>query len=379
MTGRRRLLASIALAAAMVGLLAPAASATTISNSPLAGWQTNGRVNAIVIGANGWTYLAGTFTQVMDHSGGVFARTRMAAINASGNLTAFDPGANAAVRALAVGPGGTVYLGGDFTSVAGTPRNRLAAVTSTGALATAFAAGTNGAVYALAAAGTRLYVGGNFTTIHGVHRTRLARVAVTTGVVDPAWAPTANALVRAVAVPAGARTVFVGGTFTKVDGTFQDHLASLATGVGALRAWAVHPRYAVWGLAASGTTVYLAGAGRGGHLTALAYPGGALRFTVQTDGNFQAVALVGQDVVGGGHFTETCTLGTDCSHPMPHARLVAVNAATGVVDAAWNPHANSLHGVYALAATAGDLFAGGDFTAFGTTLQQHFAEFAMAP
>ena len=86
-----QLLASIALAAAVVGLLAPAASATTISNSPLAGWQTNGRVNAIVIGANGWTYLAGTFTQVMDHSGGVFARTRMAAINASGHLTAFDP------------------------------------------------------------------------------------------------------------------------------------------------------------------------------------------------------------------------------------------------------------------------------------------------
>ena len=213
-----------------------------------------------------------------------------------------------------------------------------------------------------------------------MHRTRLARVAVTTGVVDPAWAPTANALVRAFAVPAGARTVFVGGTFTKVDGTFQDHLASLATGAGALRAWAVHPRYAVWGLAASGTTVYLAGAGRGGHLTALAYPGGALRFTVQTDGNFQAVALVGQDVVGGGHFTETCTLGTDCSHPIPHARLVAANAATGVVDAAWNPHTNSLHGVYALAATARrPLRAAAISPPSGRRLQQHFAEFAVAP
>jgi hypothetical protein len=64
---------------------------------------------------------------------------------------------------------------------------------------------------------------------------------------------------------------------------------------------------------------------------------------------------------------------------VPHARLLSVNAATGVVDAAWNPHANSLHGVYALAATPGDLFTGGDFTAFGATLQQHFAEFAVAP
>jgi hypothetical protein len=369
----------IALAAAVAGLLAPAASATTISSSPLAGWQTNGRVDAIVIGANGWTYIAGTFTQVMNHSGGVSARTRMAAINASGNLTAFDPKPNAAVRALAVGPGGTVYLGGDFTSVAGTARNRLAAVTSSGALATAFAAGANGAVYALAASGSRLYVGGNFTTIHGVHRTRLARLAAATGVVDSAWAPTANALVRALAVPAGARTVFAGGTFTKVDGTFQDHLASLATGAGAVRTWAVHPRYAIWGLAASGTTVYLAGAGKGGHLTALAYPGGTMRWVVQTDGNFQTVALVGQDVVGGGHFTKTCTPGTDCAHPVPHARLLAANAATGAVDAAWTPQTNSLHGVYALAATPGDLFAGGDFTAFGATPQQHLAEFAVTP
>jgi hypothetical protein len=379
MTGRRRVYPSVALVAALAGLLAPAASATTISITPLTAWQTNGRVDAIVIGANGWTYLAGTFTQVKDHSGGVFARTRMAAIDASGHLTAFDPKPNAAVRALALGPGGTVYLGGDFTTVAGTARNRLAAVTSSGGLVTAFAAGTNGPVYALAAAGSRLYVGGNFSAIRSVHRTRLARVAATTGAVDPAWTPTANALVRAIAVPAGARTVFVGGTFTKVDGTFQDHLASLAVGAGATRTWATHPRYAVWGLAASGTTVYLAGAGHGGHLTALAYPGGALRFTVQTDGNFQAVALVGQDVVGGGHFTETCTLGTDCAHPVAHARLLAADAATGAVDRAWNPQANSLHGVYALAATASDLYAGGDFTSFGATPQQHFAEFALTP
>ncbi|HEY3765103.1 MAG TPA: hypothetical protein VGL44_08085 [Gaiellales bacterium] len=376
---RTRIVVSLLAIAGWAIAAAPSASATTISGTPFSGWQTNGRVNAIVVGSNGWVYLAGTFTQVTDHSGHTFSRTRMAAIDKAGSLTAFNPKPNAAVRALAVAANGTVYFGGDFTDVGTTGRNRLAAVSSRGALQTGFAAGANSSVYALAVSAGEVYVGGNFTTIRGFTRTRLARVSAATGALDSTWKPTANALVRALAVPAGARTVFVGGTFTRVDATTQDHLASLAVGAGAVRPWKTHTDYAVWGLAASATSVYIAGAGNGGHMTAFAYPSGTRRWTVQTDGNFQTVAVVGQDVVGGGHFTRTCKLNTNCTNPVSHPRLLAANAATGVVDAGWVPQPNSLHGVYALAANATDLYAGGDFTVVGATAQAHLAEFAVTP
>jgi hypothetical protein len=65
-----------------------------------------------------------------------------------------------------------------------------------------------------------------------------------------------------------------------------------------------------------------------------------------------------------------------CANPIPQDKLLAVNEGTGALQA-WNPGANSVLGVFALAGdpTSGAVFSGGDFTSTGQRAQQGFAEF----
>jgi hypothetical protein len=68
--------------------------------------RPNGVVQvAVPDGAGGW-YIGGTFTQV-----GGLARNRLAQLDASGAVTAFDANANNTVNALVLA-GGTLYAGG---------------------------------------------------------------------------------------------------------------------------------------------------------------------------------------------------------------------------------------------------------------------------
>jgi len=90
----------------------------------------NSSVFAIAPDDSGGAYFGGNFTFV----NGV-ARTRLAYINSSGQLTDWNPSANSTVFALAT-LGDNVYIGGNFTGVAGTTRNYLAAVNTAGSLLT---------------------------------------------------------------------------------------------------------------------------------------------------------------------------------------------------------------------------------------------------
>ncbi|HEY3322998.1 MAG TPA: tandem-95 repeat protein [Planctomycetota bacterium] len=141
--------------------------------------QVDGYVQCIVVSADDSTiYIAGDFT----HVNGV-ARNYVAAVDTFGNLLAWNPnltdtslpnppGYNSGVRTLVLSPdGNTLYVGGDFTSVNGTPRMKLAALNT---LASGLPAGTprtypnyaftvNDDVLALALSGSRLYVGGKIS------------------------------------------------------------------------------------------------------------------------------------------------------------------------------------------------------------------------
>src|SRR5215467_10852661 len=77
--------------------------------------------------------------------------------------------------------GGTAYVGGDFSSASSggqnSTRDNVAAFTmSNGALVQGFTANTNGTVYAVISDGSSLYLGGDFTKVNGTTATRVAKV-----------------------------------------------------------------------------------------------------------------------------------------------------------------------------------------------------------
>jgi len=132
-----------------------------------------------------------------------------------------------ATYALEQSADGTVYVGGTFDSVlAGgvtvVRPNFVAFNATTGALSS-LAPNVNGPVWAIRAYNGSVYIGGEFTSVNGILAHGLAKIDAATGVVDTGFkAP--GGQVHDMQIVNG--RVIVGGTFTK-------HLAALdpATGV----------------------------------------------------------------------------------------------------------------------------------------------------
>ena len=225
--------------------------------------NVNNQVTALAV-SGGVVYAGGSFSTVNEGQATSATRNHIAAFDASGTVTPFDPNvstATSSVNALAVS-GGVVYAGGSFTTVNGTTRNRLAAFDASGAV-TAFDPSVNGTVLALAVSGGVVYAGGTFTAVNqgqatGATRNRLAAFDAS-GVVT-AFNPNVNGTVNAVAVSGG--MVYAGGTFTTVNGTARNRLAAFdASGV----VTAFDPNVStanssVNALAVSGGTLYAGGA-----------------------------------------------------------------------------------------------------------------------
>jgi large repetitive protein len=163
---------------------------------------------------------------------------------------------NATVWHMAYGTG-RVYMVGDFTSLRpsgdakGTgevPSNYFAALTaSTGALDTGFnhthsftgqTAGTlpltDGAV-ATSPSGSVVYVGGTFTHVDGASRVHIAAFNATTGALLP-WNPNVSGKVSAIATEGD--NVYVGGTFGTVGGVARTNLADISATTAKALPWA---------------------------------------------------------------------------------------------------------------------------------------------
>ena len=347
---------------------APAEAA--LSSTPDPTWQANATVYAIVR-SGGTIYLGGAFTQVMGHDGQVVDRTHLAAFDAqTGEVTSWNPGADKTVRALAVSAdGGTVYAGGSFVTVGGKTRTRLAAIDATaGTVLDTWKPKASATVRALAVSAGRVYLGGTFTSVNGVARLRLAAVDATTGALVSDWAPQADAGVRALLVSPDAQRVYVGGGFLNISGSSQSHLAALSATDGSVLAWRSHPSYPIYALAQTASRLYGAGGGGGGNVPAYDVATGALQWTGKTDGNVQAVAVIGDQVVAGGHFQSYA--GVFRGH------IAAVDAVTGALDPNWHPRLNSVVGVTSEFAVSDHLYVGGAFTTVAGIAQAHFASFA---
>lgn len=186
--------------------------------------QIDGSVYALELDAgNSGILVGGEFIRVNGAS-----HRNLIKLSVSGGVESlWRPSPNGPVHALAIDDDGALYVGGDFTSIADTPRERIAKLSSGGAATIDLEWnpwGANRAVYALALDGGRVYVGGDFTSIAGVGKVRIALLSGDAGVVYPwtAWSTQGvNGVVRALAVDA-VGNLYVGGRFTSISTNIGD-------------------------------------------------------------------------------------------------------------------------------------------------------------
>ena len=145
----------------------------------------DGQVNAMVQIGNR-IIAVGNFTRVTPTGGATVTRNRIFAFNATtGALdNTFLPAVDNTINDIADAGDGTVYIGGNFTSVNSAARTqRVARINATtGAVVTAFQSpNPNKNVTDIQLINSRLYLGGAFTTVGGQPRTQLAALNPTTG------------------------------------------------------------------------------------------------------------------------------------------------------------------------------------------------------
>lgn len=371
---RRRMAWALVLAVCLTlstgALAAPAAVADV-----RAVWAPNATVFAVVTQAD-TVYIGGKFTRV--------SNTVTGSSRSVGGLAAFDritgelidswtPSANGAVRSLAVGLDGTVYAGGDFTSVDGLSRAHLVAIGPDGSVVPDFSPDANRRVQSLTAIGPALYAGGTFSQVGGQRHDKLARIDLATGQVDSGWRPSASGgRVSATAPSPVAGQLLAGGSFTSVNGQPRSFLASVSLVDGQVSSWA--PRAlcdtcTIFDLAADATDVYAAVGGSGGGRAASWSPqGDQPRWATRGDGNVQAVAVRNGTVYAGGHF------GPEFAGQQRH-QLAALDATDGALLPFQVPFTGRDHpGVWDISADDDRLRIVGGFTGIEGSTGARYAE-----
>ncbi|MER5930001.1 DNRLRE domain-containing protein [Streptomyces sp. NPDC002054] len=242
----------LSLAGAGTGLglvLMPQASAITqpvaFTADALPTWQPNGIVFAMAE-ANGTVFAGGTFSAVRppENAG---SGTEQDAVNfvaldaATGAPTScklsFTIGdGSATVRSLVVSKDKkTLYAGGYFGAVNGTPVSSVAAIDiASCAPKASFHPAFPATVRALAVTDDTLYAAGDFGTVEGETRERFAAVDAGSGALKP-FTANADEPGRAIEVTPDGKNVLIGGDFFSVNGSNTHALAVVDATSGAVK------------------------------------------------------------------------------------------------------------------------------------------------
>jgi uncharacterized delta-60 repeat protein len=355
----------------------------------------NGGLSTVALQPNGQLVLGGNFTALQPNRTGIPAdRSDLARINADGTIDpSFDPSLNGDVDTITVLSDGSLFVGGDFTSiqvggaaliggsfanVGGVSAPNLARLNADGSFDSSFLANADGPVNAVlpTANGTSL-VGGSFAHVEGQAQANLARITAA-GTFDGTFAPSINGTVNAIALQPNGQFV-VGGTFTTAGGVSTPNLARVGPSGsadasflplvnGAVSAVVVQPNGQIV-IAGSFTSV------GGQPMVGLA----RLNATGSLDTSFNAnangsVSAVTRQVDGtffvAGSFT---TIG---GQSIPYAAHLAVN---GAVDTSFTPSTNAPVNAL-MVQPSGKVLLGGGFTLAGTLSRIEMARFqALTP
>ena len=397
--GRSRRLAAVLGASSLFvlsfGMLAGPANADS-------GAYTNGSVKAIAYDNAGGFYIGGSFTTVKGTS-----RPYLAHINSDSSLdTNFAPvlSSGAVVKSIEVsgsGSGATVYFGGTFSTVNSTTRNNVAAVDATGTL-TSWNPNTNGAVNTIKIDSSNIYFGGDFTTVQasGGSASTRNRVAMvnTSNTLSTTFNPNVNGTVNDLVMSGS--NVYLCGSFSSVLATTRNDIAAVSTS-NTLQSW---------GTRVSGTTYYgtngdcramAVGTDADGTTTAIFLGGdfttvgnltrkesaeitasGTIKSWTAglaiTSGNafVQSIAVNGSNVFVGGRFDSVNDV---TNGPTARQNLAGLDTSGTVLDlnvgaagSYLNPDPNNT--VNALVAVSGvGLAAGGDFTVSALVDQNYYS------
>ena len=387
----RHLAPPLLIAACLVTTMIPTSAWADLTTPPARTWGTNGRVLTILpIGDR--VYVGGTFSSVVDPDGVSYPAKNIAVFSATTGKAdlSFAVKTNSTVTSLARA-GGSIYLGGQFSTVSNGatnfPRNNLASIDAATGAVNGWAPVPSGGIVdyvAYAALTDSIYAGGLFTSVTGAGATvsphpYIAKIDATTGAVDTAFSAIPNDRVRVLNPAAdGSDRIYLGGDFLNVSGAPKSHALAavrLTTGApapGFLAGPTNVTFYSpVFDITNDATQVYVAAGGGGGACTALDAVTGTQAWSAHTNGNAQAIRLVGPTVYCGGHFG-----GPSGIDNAPRDKLAALDSATGALQS-FAPRINTPLGVWAVGTQAGDpnVYTGGDFTAINGLRQLRFATF----
>lgn len=333
-------------------------------------WVPNGIVNAMVRHGDR-LYIGGQFTALINPRTGERARRPgLAALDAATGqpVASWRPEVAGQVWALDVGPDGTVYAGGTFTSQGSAAADHLAAFTATGDPVPGWTAATaNNTVHDLVATGDGVYVGGSFGQVNGVSRNGMARLDAA-GELDRTFnARLTGGRVRAM-TRAGDGTLVIGGTFQQIHGLDRPFTGRVDPTTGEPTGWAPQPACdscPVLDLSLVDGTVYGGTAGRGGRAVAWSLASGARLWVARGDGDVQAIDAYDGLVFAAGHF------GPDFAGQERH-QLAVLDAGTGEL-AAYAPRftGNDRPGIWAVLAEPEALHLGGAFDLAGAAATRY--------
>jgi len=329
------------------------ASPPTVTADALPTVQVDGVVWQQVIVGN-TVYAAGSFTTARPAGSpagtGTVPRSNVLAYDVTtGMLLPFAPVLNGQALSVAASPDGTrIYVGGDFTSVNGSPVWRVAALDpSSGALITSFLPKMAASVRAIVPTADTVYMGGLFNAVGTLTRNRLAAASASNGAVLP-WNPSADdGRVNALALSPDGSKVVVGGAFTTLNGSSNPGygFAAVDPSVGGLLPWEVNNRVrnggvnsAITSLSGDAENVYATGYvfGTGGNLegiVAASWGTGKITWLDDCHGDTYAAVPVGDVIYKVGHAHYCGNIGGfPQTEPWSfHRGLAFSKAATGTI------------------------------------------------
>ena len=180
-------------------------------------------VPSLALQADGKILVGGNFTSLAGQP-----RNHLARLNVNGTLdSSFNPGAGGAVKAIAIQDDGRIVVGGRFSVLGGWPRSNIGRLNVDRTLDLGFNPGANERVEALAVQEDgSLVVGGQFSSFGGQPRQGIARIGPD-GVLDASFHPEVkNGSVLALAIQSDGG-VLLGGYFSAVNGVKRMGVARL--------------------------------------------------------------------------------------------------------------------------------------------------------